>query len=115
MAVWLLDEETNENSLYDESNEEVLQQLIAYSNIIPNIDSIYQASQPEVLCYYFHFEKNELYTSYPLSSDCESELIYFAENASEEEVEEDFTTCLNDEGEYYEVYKIKCESFFWIC
>ena len=66
MAVWLLDEETNENSLYDESNEEVLQQLIAYSNIIPNIDSIYQASQPEVLCYYFHFEKNELYTSYPL-------------------------------------------------
>ena len=112
MAVWLLDEETREEDLYDESNQEVFQQLIAYSNIIPNIDSIQQASQPDILCYYFYFEKNELYTSYPLSSDCDGELIYFAENASEEEVEEDFTTCLDDEGEYYTVYKIKCESFF---
>ena len=111
MAVWLLDDETREEDLYEESKIEALQQLIVYSNIIPNIDSILQAS-PDVLCFYFYFEKTELYTSYPLSSDCDSELIYFSENVSEEEAEEDFTTCLDEEGEYYTIYKIKCESFY---
>ena len=111
MAIWLLDDETREEDLYEESKTEALQQLIVYSNIIPNIDSILQAS-PDVLCFYFYFEKTELYTSYPLSSDCDSELIYFSENVSEEEAEEDFTTCLDEEGEYYTIYKIKCESFY---
>ena len=39
MAVWLLDDKTREKDLYDESKKEVLQQLIVYNDIIPNIIS----------------------------------------------------------------------------
>ena len=116
LAVWLLDDITNVEDLDDDdSKSNVKQQLIAYSNIIPNINSIYEASTPDVLCYYFYFVKTELYTSYPISSDCDNELIYFLKKDLEEEDfedEEEFSTCLDEEGEYYNIYKIKCESFF---
>ena len=111
MAVWLLDDKTREEDLYDESKKEALQQLIVYNDIIPNIDSILQAS-PDIICFYFYFEKTELYTSFPLSNDCINEFFYFPENDSEEEDKKDFTTCLNEEGEFYTIYKIKCESFY---
>ena len=57
-------------------------------------------------------EKTELYISYPIKSDCESEFIYEMNNYSEND--EYAYTCLNENGENYDVYKIKCEPFFTI-
>ena len=64
-AIWILDDETNEDNLDDESKIEVKQQLISYTKIIQNIDACYQTTKPDTLCYYFYFEKTELYISYP--------------------------------------------------
>ena len=111
-AIWLLDKETTEDNLDDDSKIYVKQQLIAYSKIIQNLDACFKTTKPDTLCYYFYFEKTELYISYPIKSDCESEFIYEMNNYSEND--EYAYTCLNENGENYDVYKIKCEPFFTI-
>ena len=111
-AIWILDDETTEDNLDDDSKIEVKQQLISYTKIIQNIDACYQTTKPYTLCYYFYFEKTELYISYPIESDCKSEFIYEMKNLSYSD--EEAVTCLNENGEYYDVYKVKCEPFFII-
>ena len=109
-AIWSLDSETTEDNLDDASKTEVKQQLIAYSNIIENIDACFRTAKPNVLCYYFYFEKTELYISFPIESDCISEFFYEMKDLSYSE--EDGSICPNEDGEYYDVYKVKCEPFF---
>ena len=61
IAYWLLDNETRDNDLDDISKKDVKNQLIAFSYIIPNIDAILEATKPNAECYYFHFEKTDLF------------------------------------------------------
>ena len=105
-AYWLLDNETKDDDLNDISKKDVKNQLIAFSYIIPNIDTILEATKPNAECYYFHFEKTDLFTSYPLSSDCEDE---FFEALTENS---DSFRCIDNKGEIYDSYKFKCEPYF---
>jgi len=109
-AYWLLDSKTTEENLDDDSKKEVKQQLITYSHMIANIDSGLQATQPNAISYYFYFDKTELYISYPIISDCKDNYFYEMKNLSNED--EDTVTCINEDGVYYDVYKLKCEPFF---
>ena len=110
-SYWLLDNETTEEHLNDDSKKEVKQQLIAYSNMIANIESSLEATKPNAISFYFYFEKTELYISYPISADCENNYFYEMKNLS---YKDDDVTCLNNDGLYYDVYKLKCEPFFII-
>ena len=109
-AYWLLDNETAEEDLDNESKKEVKLQLITYSNMISNIDSGLQATQPNAISFYFYFDKTELYISYPIISDCKDNYFYEMKNLTYGD--DDIVTCINDEGVYYNVYKLKCEPFF---
>ena len=104
-AFWFSDESTTENDL--DEKLEIKYQLMALSNIIPNLDSIVETTKPYSYAYFFYFEKNELYISYPISDGCDSNYLYYM-------IDPYYTgsSCINNEGEYYEVYKLKCEIFF---
>ena len=107
MAFWLLDNITTEENLDDKI--EVKQQLIAYSNIISNINSIYEASRPNVYNYYIYFEKTELYISYPLFDAC---YFGFLITLKYPYYDKGFFQCLDEKGEYYSTTKLKCETYF---
>ena len=108
-AVWLLDEETTEDN-FDDSKREAKLQLISFSNIISSIDSILKATMPNTYSYFLYFDKTEFYASYPLSVDCDYE---FADIIAHYPYYEDLmTTCMNEKGEYYYVYKTKCQGFY---
>ena len=108
-AIWILDDETKEDDLSDISKKDVKNQLIALSYIIPNIETVLEATKPNAECYYFHFEKTELFASYPLSSDYKDE---FFEAVTENEIDSGTYKCLSDEGEIYNSFKFKCEPYF---
>jgi hypothetical protein len=104
IAYWLVDKETNEDSLAN--NRQLNLQLIAYSNIIQNLDAIHETTYPVTYCYYFYFEQTELYTSYPLINDCGYGFLDRVKDYNYKN-----TGCLKETGEYYDVYKVKCENF----
>ena len=78
MGYWLLDNETTENKIEDKID--VKKQLIAYTTIIHNIYSILEVTKPNAKCYYFYFEQTELYISYPLLNDCQTNFFYHLKN-----------------------------------
>ena len=60
MGIWIYDQySTNEN--LDDTNKDVKLQVIAYSNIIPNLDTILEVTWRDSSPYFFYFEKSELY------------------------------------------------------
>ena len=59
MAAWYIDSELTEDN-YD-SNQEGKKQVIAFSNIIHNIDATLEVNKPKALTFFFYFEKTELY------------------------------------------------------
>ena len=108
-AIWYLDQNTSENNLNDISKKDIKNQLIAFSYLIPYIESIYAAAEPEVECYYFHFEKTDLFTSYPLSSDCEDGFFEIMKNYT---IDSESYQCMDNEGKIYDYFKFKCEAYF---
>ena len=104
-AFWYVDEFITENDLDDKL--ELKLQLIAFSNVIQNLDSIVETTKPYSYAYYFNFEKNELYISYPISDGCDNYYLHYYTNPFYYG-----STCMNSEGEFYEVYKLKCEYIF---
>ena len=109
MGVWVLDENsTNENIYLDDSKKEARLQITAYSNTIPNTDSIFIIGYPYVYPYFFYFEKTELYITFPLSHQCDTGYIYELTDSSFYH----FTSCLTEKGEYQPVFKMRCENFF---
>ena len=94
MADWVLNQEISEDT-FDEAPEEVQLQLIAFSNIIPNLYGILHATFPSVLVYYFYFENTDLYASYPLSDDC---AVGFAYRMGHNDYSG--TTCMDENGEF---------------
>ena len=105
MAFWLLDDETIDENL--DEKEDAKLQLIAYSNIIPNVNSIYESSQPNVFAYFFYFEKTELYISFPILDGCYQYYIYFMTYPYYEE-----EGCFDDNGYPHQVFRLKCEKYF---
>ena len=106
-AFWLLDTETSEYNL--DEKIDVKQQLIAYSNIIQNLNSVFESTKPNGYSYFFYFETSELYISFPMSTECEYYFIYYL---IEPLYELTLFQCLDEEGKYYPLYKFKCEAPF---
>ena len=104
-AFWLLDYHTDEENL--DEKIDVKRQLIAYSHIIPNIDTIYETTQPNTTSYFFYFEETELYISFPILDGCNSFYLYYMRYSYME------TEGCNDEnGIPYDTFKLKCEQYF---
>ena len=107
MAVWILNPySTNEYIYYP--TKDPIQQLIAYSNIIENVDAIYQISKPETYSFFFYFEKTELFITYPLSLECRTKNVYTMANYPYYL----YFKCLDEYGQYYKTYKMKCATFY---
>ena len=106
-AIWLLDNETTEYNIG--SKKEAKLQLITYSHLIHNIDSCLEATKPNAYVYSFYFEKNELYISYPIYSGCETGKFYILLYYS---YRYDSRQCMDENAEYYNIYKFKCEIYF---
>jgi len=108
MGAWLYDQYSSDEN-FDDLEKDIKQQLIAYSNIIPNLDSIMEVTWYDASPYFFYFEKTDLYITFPLSYECGeawlgdlTDFSKFYEN----------TECMDENGEFYKVYKLKCEGFF---
>ena len=104
-AFWLVDGEVYEENL--DEKIDIKKQLIAYSNIILNSNSVFEATKPNAISYYFYFEETELYIDYPILEKCEYYILYMMR-----EPFYDLYPCFNDKGEYHTVYKPKCENFY---
>ena len=106
MAVWVIDAETTEKNLED-SKKKVKQQLISYSHMIHNLDSTYEVNKPNIIRYYFYFEETELYITYPLSIECESDFVFELKNFTNKT-----GSCVDEKGKIYDIYKMKCDYFY---
>ena len=108
MGAWLYDQFSRDEN-FDDLEKDVKQQLIAYSNIIPNLDSIMEVTWKDASPYFFYFEKTELYITFPLYYECGDawlgDLTDFYEFYKN-------TECMDENGEFYKIYKLKCEGFF---
>ena len=107
LAIWSLDDETYEDNV--DEKREVKLQLIAFNNIIPNLQANLEATKPNTLGYSFYFEENELYISYPIKHLCDNNLFYKIMSVP---YSYDSSQCLNENAEFYTTYKYKCEFFF---
>ena len=105
-ALWLYDKYTDESNV--EEIPDLKNQLIVFDNIIQNIDANYETTWINTLDHFFYFERNELYLSYPLSMDCYSGFAYYMTDINYYEN----TDCIDENGEFYDLYKIKCEGFY---
>ena len=108
MGTWLYDQyRTNDN--LDDSIKDVKLELTALSHILQNLDTIMEITWEYASPYFFYFEKTELYMTYPLSSECYFMFLGFLT---------DFYdiykggTCVDENGEYYRIYKMKCQDSF---
>ena len=106
-AFWLLNKTTTETELDDK--KEVKQQLIAYSHIIPNVNSALEATLPNVYTYYFLFDANDLFISYPLTDACMYDFVNWFRNPGYKNMTDQ---CLNEKGQYQQVYKFKCQKIY---
>ena len=107
MAVWLLDSYAT-NANIGNINKIAELQLIAFSHLVVNLDTVFQISSPKTYSYFFYFEETELYITYPLALECDTlnvfDLPYFPYS--------ELYKCLDENGFFYEPYRIKCENFF---
>ena len=108
MGAWLYDQYSSDEN-FDELEKDIKQQLIAYSNIIPNLDSIMEVTWYDASPYFFYFEKTDLYITFPLSYECGD--AWLGDLTDFSEFYEN-TECMDENGEFYKIYKLKCEGFF---
>ena len=104
-AFWLVNGDIYEENL--DEKIDIKKQLIVYSNIIHNIDSIFEATKPDAHDYQFYFEETELYIEYPILEKCEYYFLYMLR-----EPIYDFNPCFDEKGELHTVYKPKCENVY---
>ena len=103
-AIWVLDEQTTEDNL--NSREDAKKQLIAFSNIIPNMKASLEATKPNSHGYSFYFEQNELYIFFPVIDLCDTVSIFEIISPPYSHYRK---RCVDNDGELYFVYKFKCE------
>ena len=106
IAVWIQEDDLAQKNV--QTKPDVNLELLAFSNILQNIDAVTEALTPNIYYFFFYFEKTELYISYPLRNLCTSGQFYrmklsYASNK---------TQCIDDKGQYYKIYKLKCELLF---
>ena len=105
IAYWVIDEFTDETNVKPNSTEE--KQLYSFSSIIQNIYSTFSSSNYSSICYYFYFDSSELYISYPLIYDYESEFLEVMLN-----YEDNPKWCTDKNGNIYKTYKAKCRDYY---
>ena len=105
MAYWILDLETNLEKLKPGSIEE--NQLIAFSKMMQNVYSVFYSANYTGTNFYFYFESNELYISFPLIYDIKNEFIKEITNYTTNPV-----WCTDEKGDVYTYYKMKCRGFY---
>ena len=107
LALWSLDKETTEYDL--DNNINAKNQLISFSKIIPNIQANLETIGSLTYGFTFYFENNELFISYPIKNLCDSEIFFQIVSVP---YSYSNRQCVDENGEYYTVYKYKCEIFF---
>ena len=106
IAYWFIDEFTNEANLKPNSTEK--KQVYSFSNIMPNLYSTFSSTNSSSICYYFYFDSSEIFISYPLIYDYESE---FLEVLLDYE-EDNKPWCTDEKGNKYKIYKAKCRDYY---
>ena len=96
MGLWFVDEKTREENLT--INDTIRLQLIAFSNILPNVYSSLAAIKSNVEFISFFFEKTELLVGFPLDLNY-SNYYRNLKNPS---------WCLDSKGELFQTFKFKC-------
>ena len=105
MAYWFLDAGVTKAKL--DNYPIVKKQLIAFSNIIPNLFQVFAVTNSSAFGYYFYFESTELYLSFPLFADYIWDFTKILDNYTDNPV-----WCTDSNGNIYNVYKCKCREFY---
>ena len=71
IAYWIYDKVTNEDNLIP--NSTLQKQLYSYSHIVPHLYTTYTSTQQSSFSYYLAFDGTDLFISFPLSYDYETE------------------------------------------
>ena len=101
MGLWFVDHKTNQNSL--QNDNPIRLQLIAFSNILPNVYSTLMATKLIVPSFSYYFEKTDLLISFPLDYHIQSgNANYFRKIAKNP------SWCLDSQGKPFVTYKFKC-------
>ena len=100
IAFWILDSKTHQKDL---KQKPILEnQLIAFSNIMPNIFSTFYSTNSTLKDFYFFFESSDVFISFPL--------IYYYQNGIMSEIinyPDNPVWCLDENGEAYTTFKVK--------
>ena len=107
MAYWFLDAGVNKNELNKEKYSTVKKQLVAFNNVIPNLFSVFAATNSSSFGFYFYYESTELYLSFPLLADYLWDFTKILDNYEGNPV-----WCTNETGDIYNVYKVRCRDFY---
>ena len=73
-SVWVQEDDIRQNII--NSKQDVNLELIWFSNSLQNIDSNIEATTPNIVFYFFYFEKTDLYLAYPIRKLCKDEFFY---------------------------------------
>ena len=106
IAFWLLDSKRNLSSFEDNSIEK--NQLIIISNMMQNIYSVFYSHESISLNLYLYFETTELFTLFPLKYAFQTGFISEMVNYSKKNP----IWCADENGKIYNIYKVKCRSFY---
>ena len=82
-------------------------QLVAFNNVIPNLFSVFAATNSSSFGFYFYYESTELYLSFPLLADYLWNFTKILDNYEGNPV-----WCTNETGDIYNVYKVRCRGFY---
>ena len=104
MGMWFIDGEKNLSKI--ENNSPIRKQLKTFSNMLPNIYSTFSSTNFTISTIYFISDKTDLYMSFPLTYDIETNFINSSMNYTNP------LWCTNENGEIYTTYRFKCRDFY---
>ena len=106
MGIWFVNNKTRKENLND-NNDALKLQLIAYSNILPNVHSTFSSIKSSIEIYSFYFEKTDLFISFPLDYYYNKGYLnifkYYLDNPA---------WCLDSNGKPFHTYKFKCRDLY---
>ena len=105
MGYWFIERGIKKSTLKNNSLEK--KQLIAFSEIIPNLYSAFGAINSSTFGFYFYFEQSEIYISFPLLADYLWDFTKILDDYHDNSI-----WCTDNNGKIYTSYKIKCRPFY---